>query len=64
MNGAPRLKNVSAPRAINTPVPAAMTPAVKAQAAIINIRNANAPPVLIGTRRAACVSVMALTGAL
>ena len=64
MNGVPQLKNVSAPRGINTPVPERTTPAVKGQAAIINIRNVNAPVVLIGTQRAECASVTEPTGAL
>ena len=63
MNGAPRRKNVYVRRGINTPVPEQTTPAVKVQAVITNIRNVNAPVVLIGTRRAECVFATARIGA-
>ena len=63
MNGVPRRRNAFARRGINTPAPAATLAAVKAQAAMENIRNANVKPDSRGVPPAECVSAMVPTGA-
>ena len=62
MNGARQRKNASAQPDINTLAPAATLAAVRAIAAMGNIRNANVKPDLHGMRQAECVSAMVPTG--
>ena len=62
MNGARQRKNASARRGTNTLAPAATLAAVRAIAAMGNIRNANVKPDLHGMRQAECVSAMVPTG--
>ena len=63
MNGARRRKNVFARRGTNILAPAATLAAVRATAAMENIRNANVKPDSRGVPLAECVSATAPTGA-
>ena len=63
MNGARQPKNASARRGTNTLAPAATLAAVRATAAMENIRNANVKPDSPGVPLAECVSAMVPTGA-
>ena len=62
MNGARRRKNVSARRGTNTLAPAATSAAVRAIAAMENIRNVNVKPDSPGVPPAECVSATVPTG--
>ena len=63
MNGARRRKNASAQRGINTSAPVATLAAVRATAAMENIRNVNVKPDSRGVPPAACAFVTARIGA-
>ena len=62
MNGARQRKNASAPRGINILVPAVTSAAVRAIAAMENIRNVNVKPDSRGVPPVECVSAMVPTG--
>ena len=63
MNGARRRKNVCAQPDINTLAPAATSAAVRAIAAMENIRNVNVKPDSRGVPPVECVSATARIGA-